>query len=87
MVAASTLRNYIERCDNVLAASDRQSAETLAKEIVSVFRSDFKGMTQGLDMYGPALLDGHNTVDYIGDVGLLRARLLRNLMRWNRRIP
>lgn len=79
MVAASTLRNYIERCDNVLAASDRQSAETLAKEIVSVFRSDFKGMTQGLDMYGPALLDGHNTVDYIGDVGLLRARLLKEL--------
>ena len=79
MVAASTLRNYIERCDNVLAASDRQSAETLAKEIVSVFRLNFKGMTQGLDMYGPALLDGHNTVDYIGDVGLLRARLLKEL--------
>lgn len=79
MVAASTLKSYIKRCDNALSLSDRQSAETLAKEIVSVFRSDFKGMTQELDMYSPAVLNGNNTVDYIGDVGLLRARLQKEL--------
>ncbi len=79
MVAASTLKGYIERCDNVLDASDKQSAAALSKEIISVFRSDFKGMTQGLDMYSAALLDGKDTVDYIGDLGLLRARLQKEL--------
>ena len=79
MVAASTLKGYIERCDNVLVASDKQSAAALSKEIISVFGSDFKGMTHGLDRYSAAMLDGKDTVDYIGDLGLLRARLQKEL--------
>lgn len=79
MVAASTLKAYIERCDSLLDNQENSDADALVKEIVSVFRADFKGMTQGLDMYGPALLDGRNAVDYLSDLRLLRARLQKEL--------
>lgn len=79
MVAASTLKGYIERCNDVLLTSDKQAADALSKEIVAVFKSDFKGMTQGLDRYSAVLLDGKDKVDYISDISLLRARLQKEL--------
>lgn len=68
-----------ERCNNTLASSDGQSAGILVKEIVSVFRADFRGIIQGLDMYAPAFLVGQNAVDYLADLRLLRARLQKEL--------
>lgn len=79
MVAAKTLRDYIERCNNVLDASDRQSAEALVNEIISVFRSDFKGITQELNMHSLVMFNEYNNDDYIGDVKLLRAKLQKEL--------
>ena len=79
MVAASTLKSYIERCNDVLFTSDEQAADALSKEIVAVFKSDFKGMTQGLDRYSVALFDGKDKVDYLSDIRLLRARLQKEL--------
>ena len=56
MVAAVTLKKYIARCDEILSATDRSAAEALERENVAVFKSDFTGLTQGLDMYGVAAL-------------------------------
>lgn len=75
MVAAGTLKKYISRCDNLLESDDWSGAEALEGEIIAVFKSDFAGLTQGLDLYSFGALNGMKKADYIKDIGTLRARL------------
>lgn len=78
MVSSATLERYIEKCNEVLDSSDKSQAASLEKEIVSVFRPDFEGLTQGLDNYGLGVLIDHQ-IDYLGDIRLLQARLQKEL--------
>lgn len=78
MVSTTTLEKYINRCIEVLEASDSTLAASLEKEIVSVLRNDYKGLTQGLDNYGPGVLTDRQ-IDYLGDIRLLQARLQKEL--------
>ena len=79
MVAASTLKKYIDRCENVLSTSDKQEARNLIKEIVTVFRTEYNGITHGLEMYSRAMQTSYYTRDYLHDIELLQARLQKEL--------
>lgn len=79
MVASKTLQDYITRCDEMLASPDKSNAELLEREIVSVFRNDFQGITNGLDLYGIGVLNGIMSADIIKDIRILKARLQKEL--------
>lgn len=79
MVAGKTIQSYISKCNEVLELQDDSMAEALEREIVSVFRNDFKGITHGLDLYGFAVLNGLKEADYIHDLRILSARLQKEL--------
>lgn len=77
MLAAKTIKRYIERCDELLKNPSNETADPLVTEIVSVFQTDIEGLVYNLEAYGP-YMEG-DTVDYITDLRLLRARLLKEL--------
>ena len=78
MLAAKTLKRYIERCDEILNNnSSNDTADPLVTEIVSVLQNDIKGITYNLVSYGP-YVEGAD-IDYIADLCLLRARLQKEL--------
>ena len=77
MLAAKTIKRYIERCDELLKNPSNETADPLVTEIVSVFQTDIEGLVYNLEAYGP-YMEG-DTVDYIADLRLLRARLLKEL--------
>lgn len=79
MVATVTLKSYITRCNELLAAADRAEAESLEREIIAVFMSDFAGLKQGLELYGVGALNGIKQADCIKDIGILKARLQKEL--------
>lgn len=78
MVSTITLEKYIELCKEVLDTSDKMRAASLEKEIVAVLRTEYKGLTQGLENYGPGVL-ADREIDFLGDIRLLQARLRKEL--------
>ena len=77
LIAAKTLRRYIQRCDELLAKPTDNAIEQLVAEIVSVFRADIADLTFGLVSYKP-YVEGSSS-DYIEDITILRAKLQKEL--------
>lgn len=87
MIAAKTLRQYLQECDEVLNSHDRNRAHELVNRIVAVFDTEIKEIRQGLETYSsvPILIgtmsdyEAPDQIDYIHDVILLRAKLQKEL--------
>ena len=77
MLAAKTIKRYIQRCDELLSNPTNETADPLVIEIVSVFQTDIEGLVYNLNAYGPNI-EGES-VDYVTDLRLLRARLQKEL--------
>lgn len=77
LIAAKTLRRYIQRCDELLAKPTDNAIDQLVTEIVSVFRADIADLTFGLVSYEP-YVEGSSS-DYIEDITVLRAKLQKEL--------
>lgn len=77
MLAAKTLKRYIQRCDELLKNPSNEAAEILVSEIVSVLQTDIEGLVYNLEAYGP--YSEGSVTDYVADLRLLRARLQKEL--------
>ena len=73
MLAAKTVKRYIERCDEILENPSNETADPLVTEIVSVFQTDIEGLAYNLEAYNPYV--GDYPINYVADLRLLRARL------------
>jgi hypothetical protein len=73
------LKDSILQCEEVLASKDLQKAERMINKIVGVFGSQIPDIDQGLDSYTSYL--GNHQVDYLGDVTLLKQKLMSHLAR------
>lgn len=86
MAAAVTLKRYIKKCEEILLQNNVAQAETLQKEIISVF-TDIDNIRGGLSNYSPvfAMSFAGNTVvaddkvDFIADLNLLKNKLQAEL--------
>ncbi len=88
MASVITLQRYIQKCDDIIASADIESAEMLEEEIISVLNKEINGLRIGLSNYAPCMLastpdgrtiDNSANVDYIGDIKLLRSKLQMEL--------
>ncbi len=66
------IQSYIERCDEVIIANDIIVAEKLQDEIIGVFESEISDIKNMLNNYGY----NYESVDFIGDVKLLKQKLI-----------
>ena len=78
MLMSKTLKRYMDKCDELLDNPSDEKADSLITEIISVFQSEIEGLTNNLDTYSPYL--GSDTINYMADIHLLRARLQKELM-------
>ena len=84
MLSPSTLRRYIQNCDEVIESQDVSAAKDLQKEIIAVLGSSLSGLTRGLTNYsavgaftdrnGKTVVVGDD-LDFIKDARILRSRL------------
>jgi hypothetical protein len=72
MSKISIVENYIDNCTE---EHTMDSAKKLVNEIIGVFSNDIDGLTSNLDMYDYSHMSGSTTVNYIGDVSLLKRKL------------
>lgn len=72
MTKISIVENYIEHCAD---EHTMDSAKKLVNDILGVFSNDIEGLTSNLDLYDYSHIYGSTTVDYIGDVSLLKRKL------------
>ena len=79
MVAAKTIKQYIERCDKWIENPDNAIGSALVKEILSVFLTDFEGLKQGVSLYSFSVMNGISQQDVFNDIHILRARLKKEL--------
>lgn len=77
MLAAKTVKRYMEKCDEALKNPSNETANALVTEIVSVLQTDIKGLAYNLEAYRPYV--GEYPIDYVTDLRLLRARLQKEL--------
>lgn len=67
---------YIKKADEIIASNDINDARIFQNEIIAVYENEIKNIREMLDSYSWATsLDNHK-VDYIGDVKLLKAKLI-----------
>jgi hypothetical protein len=66
------VESYIESCTK---KHTMDSAKKLVNDILGVFSNDIDGLTSNLDLYDYSHMYGSTTVDYIGDVSLLKRKL------------
>lgn len=88
MISSRTLKRYIDQCENVISQNNTSVAKELQKEILAVFSPDLEGLKRGLSNYVPRVFystaDGKTQstgrdVDWIGDIKLLKSRLVSEL--------
>lgn len=70
----SYIDEYIERCNRIIESKDSASADSLSDEIIGVFSDEIGNITDKLDAYMSHY--SHESTDYLGDVALLRQKLL-----------
>ncbi len=72
-----TIDSYIQKLDNSISNKDVAQAKNLQDEIIAVYDREIPNLKGGLDNYSIAGLYGTGrTVDFLGDAGILRAKLL-----------
>lgn len=72
MSKISIVESYIESCTE---EHTMDSAKKLVNEIIGVFSNDIDGLTSNLDLYDYSHMSGSTTVNYIGDVSLIKRKL------------
>lgn len=69
------LEYYIHWADEIVAANDIAAAKSFQNEVIAVYDSEIQNIRGQLDNYPTVFINGR-TVDYIGDVRLLKAKLM-----------
>ena len=64
----------VERCNHIIEEKDSAGAKSLSSEIIGVFSHEISNITGKLDAY--SMHFGNERTDYLGDVALLRQKLL-----------
>lgn len=67
------IQEFITRCDAIIESRVEKDAEILEREILGVFGSEIDGIRNQLDLYSNY---SGNATNYVGDVTLLRQKLL-----------
>ena len=70
-----TIDGYIEHLEDSISTGDSKKAENLQTEIIAVYEPEIDGLKVNLDNYNVSHLYSNNSVDYIGDAKLLKAKL------------
>lgn len=71
------IKSYINRCDEVIASESIAVADKLQDEIIGVFESEITGIRNMLDNYSfSGAYDSNNQVDFIGDIKLIKQKLI-----------
>ncbi len=78
MAKLELIQGFISRCDKAIENNDKLMAKELQTEIIGVFDKEIPGLRSMLDNYS-VYLNGH-TVDWLGDIKLLRVKLLNHLI-------
>ena len=66
---------YISQLDDAINNNDSVYAEALQTEIIAVYESEIDGIRNGLDNFSGLHFYSETPVDFVGDAGLLRAKL------------
>ena len=70
------VNSYIEKCDDVISRKNVDEAKKLQTEIISTFDDEINNIRRELDNYSFAgLYSSGRTIDFIGDLVLLRQKL------------
>lgn len=73
------IESYIKRCDEIIESGNEREADKLQDEIIGTFESEIKDIRSLLDNYRGFW--GENLpVDFIGDLKLLKQKLLNYVM-------
>lgn len=70
------IESYINRCEKTITTNNTNEAKKLAKEIIVVFENEIDGIQNGLDRSSVAVFYGSREIDYIGDLILLKWKLV-----------
>ncbi len=72
------IKTYLDRCEEVIVSENLTIAHKLQDEIIGVFESEISDITNKLDNYSMRgfYSDTPRQVDYIGDVKLLKQKLI-----------
>ena len=70
------VNSYIEKCDDVISRKNVNEAKKLQTEIISTFDDEINNIRRELDNYSfSGLYSSGRTIDFIGDLVLLRQKL------------
>ena len=71
------IESYINRCDEVVVSKSTADAKILQSEIIGVFQSEITDIKNKLDNYsGLGFFDKDHQVDFIGDIKLIKQKLI-----------
>ncbi len=70
------LEQYISHADEILDKNDISSAEQFVREVVAVYGMEISDIKSQLDTFSIVASYGVGTPDYLGDVKLLKAKLM-----------
>lgn len=73
-----TLNKYIERADEILISKDIGAARDYQDEVIGVYDAEIPNIRGMLDNYGIATLYGDRSPDFLGDVKILKAKLINH---------
>ena len=79
MDKTSMLTAYINEAEEILNKKDETAASRFIKEIVAVYDSEIPDVRSQLDTFGLGGLYDSSAPDYLGDVKLLKAKLMNYL--------
>lgn len=69
------IKEYIDRCDEILTANNYNAAKEIQTEIISTFESEIPSISGELDNYPIVASQSDRKVDFLGDLKLLKKKL------------
>lgn len=73
------INSYISKCDEAIASGNLSAADKLQDEIIAVFEAEIPDIKNMLDNYGFSSYDSGRQVDFIGDIKLVKQKLVNYL--------